>query len=153
MKILIRKNYLQIINNSINSNLFRSLFVEDKNKQKDILKNGSLSCAYFVTAILKLFNLTKQVHATVKGTEKDLIESGWGKIRRPKIGAILIWEAIKYPDNSYHKHIGFYIGNKMAISNSTKKKSPQSHHYTYGTHNNQPKRKIESIYFHKKLGG
>ena len=52
MEFLIYKNYLSTIKASENSKMFRHIYVLENNKEKDILKNGELSCAYYVSCIL-----------------------------------------------------------------------------------------------------
>ena len=121
-------------------------------KKKDILKDGELSCASFVSSVLLMFGLIKKRHATVKGTVKDMFRSGWQEIEKPKPGCVLVWEKRHVPGRSEHKHIGFYHNNKSALSNSHKQKSPQIHHLTYGTKKDGlPVRKIEKIFWHKRL--
>lgn len=151
MKFLLKESYLKAIENGVGSKLFRNLYFEIKDKKTDILKNGRLSCAVFVSWILKNFDLTKGGHATVDGTIKDLKKSGWRKIKKTKTGAVIIWEEKNY---SYgpHKHIGFFIGNNKAISNSYKLKTPVKHHWTFGVKNGKPVRKVEEIWWHSKLG-
>lgn len=150
MKFLLKESYLKIIKNSLGSKIFRNLYFNINGKKTDILKNGDLSCAFFVSWILKNFELIKQTHATVNGTIKDMKKSGWHKIKKPKVGAVLVWEE-KYFKNGKHKHIGFYIGNNKAISNSFKRKGPIIHHWTFGVKNGISKRKVEEIWWNKKL--
>ena len=92
IKILKKKNYLAIINHSVDTKLFTKLYIGDGKNVKEILENGNLSCAYFVTCILKIFDLIKTPHTTVSGTQKDLEESGWKKIKTRKTGCLLLWE-------------------------------------------------------------
>ena len=81
------------------------------------------------------------MHATVEGTEKDMLASGWQEIAELKSGAVLIWE------KQEHEHMGFYVGHDEAISNDSKGTGfPWRHHVTY---NNT--RKIEKIYWHSEL--
>lgn len=98
-----------------------------------------------------MFDLIKEPHATVRATKKDMLDSGWYKIKKPKKGAIIIWAERKYRDNKKHKHLGFYIGNKFAISNSYKKGFPLKHHFTYGKKNSSSYCKIENFFWHSKL--
>ncbi len=132
----IKKSYLAMIKNSQGTKMFSDYFAFVKGKSKNLLKKGRLSCAFFVSSVLKIFNLIESVHLTVKGTIKDLKKSGWQKTKRPKIGDILVWEK-----EQGHFHIGFYLGKNQAISNSSKKGFPEKHHYTY-----KGKRKIIEIF-------
>lgn len=145
-------SYLAVIKNSVGSKLFRNRFYFINGKALDVLENGNLSCAYFVSSVLYHFGLTGQVHTTVVGTKEDLLKSGWLEINKPKIGSILIWES-KYfsQSDSWHMHIGFYIGGGKAISTSSKAGTPIKHHWkkddATGT-----KRKVLQILWHKALG-
>ena len=105
------------------------------------MRNGELSCAFFVSGILKMFDLASGLHGTVDGTVKDLEKSGWQKIDKPEIGSVIVWEGKEYDDGEIHKHIGFYIGDDQAISNSTKQGFPVKHEWTF-----DGKRIIEAIY-------
>jgi len=151
MKILLRDNYLASIKNSVDTRLFRNLWTETEGIKKDILEDGNLSCAQFVSGILYFNQLINTRHATVEGTVKDLESFGWRQIFEPKEGCILVWEKVTYPDGKKHMHIGFYVGNQKAISNSPEDKSPQEHYWTYGRQNENEFRKITSMYWHTLL--
>jgi len=112
-------------------------------KIENLTENGVLSCAFFVSSILYLFGLIQNIHLSVKGAVKDMKKSGWFEISKPKRGSVLLWEK-----KDEHYHLGFYLGNQKAISNNFKKKMPIIHHFTY-----KRKRKIEAIFWHKKLSG
>lgn len=121
---------------------FRNIFAVDENGNvKDILEDGSLSCAVFVSQILFALELIKKPHATVSGTIKDMEASGWTEIKELRTGAVILWEKI-----NEHAHIGFCISDSEAISNFTTERFPRKHHITY---NNT--RKIEKIYWHPEL--
>ncbi len=146
VKLLLYKNYLTLIKNSLGARLWKNVYAQVDGVEKDILENGKLSCAFFVSSILVLCKLIKEVHVTVKGTIKDMENSGWYQIDEFKKGAVLVWEELRG-----HKHLGFYWGNKKAISNSPQKKTPILHHSTFGTINKKPKRKIIAIYWHNSF--
>lgn len=131
---------ISVIKNSEKSQLFKHLYLTKHNKNIDILKNGRLSCAVFVTSVLKMFDLVQSRHATVSGAVQDLLISGWELTNAPQVGCVLVWESQKQ-----HKHIGFYLGKKIAMSNDSKLRHPIKHHWTYGQKNDQAQRKIESI--------
>lgn len=148
------KSLLVIVENSIkggNNYLFRNLYADVDGKEVDILENGSNSCAVFVCLILLCLELIKRPHATVYATEKDLLASGWNEIKELKPGAILVWEkrdGTMLEDQKIPKeHIGFYVGNDEAISNSSKATGfPWKHHVTY-----DDTRKVEKILWHPEL--
>lgn len=137
-----KKSLKILIKNSLGSKFFRSLYFFVTNKSKDILKNGDLSCAFYVSVILKILGLINDLHTTVKSTILDLEKSGWYKIEKPKFGAVILWD---YKSRGKHMHLGFYWGNNKAVSNSSRVKSPQIHSIYY---QNRP---IKAIYFHKDL--
>lgn len=150
MKLLFFESYLETIKKGIDTKMFQSLWAEIEGRKVDITESGRFSCALFVSGVLMWFGLIKERHATVKGTIEDMIKSGWYEIKKPKIGCILRWEAVK-SDGSLNEHLGFYVGGGMAISNDKKKGTPVKHHWTYGEKNGLPKRKIINIYWHPKL--
>lgn len=106
---LIFDTYLAVIRNSIGSRLFRNFYARVDGKKVDIMRQGELSCAFFVSAILVLFNFIKKVHATVDSTIEDLIKSGWIQINKPTVGSIIVWEPVDFGNNNIHKHIGFLL--------------------------------------------
>lgn len=161
IKLVKKKNYLAMIENAAKGEnwMFRNFYVEIDGKEIDILKNGSLSCAVFASSILYLHKLIKDIHANIRSLEKDMIKNGWfsrslasGNSERSKAslrpGAVLVWEEIMAKDEPRPiPHIGFYVGNEMAISNDSKGTGfPWKHHYTYND-----TRKIEKIYWHSAL--
>jgi len=101
-----------------------------------------------------MFKLIKKPHATVNGTINDMEKSEWQKIKKLKRGSVLVWMPKEFDEGgvkAFYRHIGFYIGNAKAISNSTKFGMPKIHHWTYGTKKGKPIRNVEAIYWHKKL--
>ena len=147
IELLMKDTYLKVIENSVGSKLFRNSYALVDGKKRDLLRNGDLSCAIFVSAVLKIFNLVKEVHHTVSSTLEDMKKIGWKAIKMPKEGSVIVWEKKTFGGET-HAHIGFYIGNKKAVSNSTDKCWPTKHDITF-----KGKRKIEAIYWHKKING
>ena len=86
------------------------------------------------------------VHATVSGTEKDLENSGWTEIEEPKPGAVLIWGEVDFGGGNLHRHIGFYVGEDLAVSNDYKTGTPQEHDWKFNG-----ERKLEKILWNTKL--
>ncbi len=143
---LVFDTYLTIIKNSVGSKLFRNFYAKVNGKKADIMRNGELSCAFYVSSVLTLFKFIKEVHGTVDSTVKDLKESGWKKIDKPKIGSVLVWERIDFGDNDVHKHIGFFIGGNRAISNSSELGHPVKHSWNFSA-----KRKVDIILWNPKI--
>ncbi|MBI5913023.1 hypothetical protein HY839_01115 [Candidatus Azambacteria bacterium] len=151
---LLYDTYCAMVKNSMGARTFRNVYACVDGKKKDITKNSRRSCAFFVssillssTSVLHAVKLICEIHITVGSTVKDLALSGWKHVRTLKRGSILVWEK----DRDGYPHIGFYVGNNKAISYSSNKKTPVMHHFTYGVKNGKPVRKIEAIYWHKKL--
>jgi hypothetical protein len=142
---LIKETYLAAVRNSTGSRLFRNLYAKVNGKKTDILKGGELSCAFFVSALVSLLGLCKRIHSTVDGAVLDLKESGWSEIAQPRVGSIVVWEPLHF-EGEEHRHIGFYVGNHKAISNSSTKKTPARHDLTY-----DGKRKVIQILWNNKL--
>lgn len=142
---LIKDTYLAVIKNSLGSKMFQHFYAEVDGVKQDIMKGGELSCAFFVSSITTLFDFTTKVHGTVNNTEKDLLESGWKHIENPEIGSVIIWDEMDF-NAEKHKHIGFYVGNDQAISNSCFEKVPKQHHWTFAD-----KREVIRILWNERL--
>lgn len=148
-ELLKKKNYLTMIENSAKgeNRIFRNLYANVNGQEKDLLEDGKLSCAVFASAVLYLNKLIKDLHATVDKTKIDLLGSGWKEIDDLQPGAVLIWEKKDFGGGELHRHIGFYIGDNMAVSNGSFNGGvPVKHHYTYND-----TRKIENIFWHPDL--
>lgn len=141
MKKFLYDNYLAVINNSLGTNIFKNFYAEIDGKREDVMKDGELSCAFFVSSILSLFKLIKEPHATVKSNVNDLIQSGWKETTEPRPGDILVWEEVTFDDGTRNEHIRFYVGGHKAISNSYKLGYPVAHHWTF-----EGARKVKTIY-------
>lgn len=138
--VLVFDTYLAVIKNSVGSKMFRNFYVKVGGKKTDIMRNGMYSCAFYVSSILALFKMIKETHGTVNSTIEELRKHGWRKIKTPKPGSVLVWEAVDFGGGDIHKHIGFYIGNGEAVSNNYKLGSPAKHNWKFGG-----KRKVEAI--------
>ncbi len=132
--------------------MFRHLYVLENNKKKDILQKGELSCACYLSSILKIFDLISSPHVTVKGTLEDMTKNDWHSSKKLKPGNVLLWEAVRFPNGSTHQHLGFYLGKNKAMSNSPERGVPIIHHFTYGQDTKgRPKRKIIKILTHRMI--
>lgn len=147
--ILKKKSYLAMIRNSVQGEvrMFRNLYALVDGVEKDILRDGQVSCGVFVSAILTLNGLIDGPHATVLSTERAMERHGWVQISDLREGAVVTWDAITYDDGATHWHIGFYMGNDRAISNASNDTGvPKEHHATY-----DGKRQIARIWWHPVL--
>lgn len=115
--------------------IFKNFYIQNDNKEiADILQNGNLSCANFVSSILYLNHLISSQHATVDSTIKDLLKNNWITCNFKDLnkGDILVWEETKDQEtNKMHKHIGFFINEKNALSNDYKKGYPIFHEINF----------------------
>ena len=128
--------------------MFRNLYLEKDNRKIDITEDGELSCAFFVSNILLIWGLISEGHATIKGTVKDMEESGWKKVSLKEIkpGDVVVWEEKKCARGGCHSHIGFYIGKEKTISHSDGVRAISAHHWTYNN-----KRNIVAVYAYSKF--
>lgn len=127
--------------------MFKNFYATINGKKKDIMRNGDLSCAFFVvSSILSLFKLIKGRHGTIQSTIEDLRKSGWKTIPKPKAGSVFVLEKVIFENGEVSKHIGFYIGKNTAISTNSTTECIYAHHFTFNG-----KRKIEMIFWNDKL--
>jgi hypothetical protein len=140
---LLVKNYLTFARASVGSRSFRKLFYRIDGKEVEILRDGDLSCAFFVSSVLVVFGLMGVLHTTVTGTVRDLRRRGWKDIPRPRTGAVIVWGPKKFRSGETHRHIGFYLGEGKVVSNSSARKSPRVHAWDF--------RPVEHVLFNEKL--
>lgn len=150
------RTYIKAIENSVGSNLFRNRFYLIEGKSHDVLDDGDLSCAVYVSSILYLFGLISELRTTVKNMLTDIEKAGWYKIAEPRPGAVIVWDFKKNEDGTKvegsHRHIGFYIDKDTAVSNDYQSRTIWRHHPTYGTFSNgSPRRDILAYYWHGSL--
>lgn len=152
--LALKPSYLAAIENSIGSGIFRNLFYKVNGKTIDVLEDGRLSCAVFVSSLLFLFGLISGRHATVASTLEDMQRAGWRRMKRPRRGAIILWDFEKYSDGTRGKnrHLGFYLDSETAVSNSSSRGRITQHHPTFGTlKNGAPRRAVLGYYWNQKL--
>lgn len=143
VEILARESYLACIQNSVGTKLFQEYYARVDGKKKDVVEKGDKSCALYVSSVLKLFGLIGDVQLTVHRTLSGMEHNGWVKITRPKVGCVIVWKEKEFGAGNPRKHIGFYIGKGIAISNSSAKGVPTRHPYT-----SYKGRGIEALYAH-----
>lgn len=102
--------------------MFRNLYISADGERKDATEDGSLSCAFFVSSILRIFGYINSLHATVAGTVRAMKGSGWEEISEPVVGCVVVWK--ESPETKGHKHIGFYIGDGQVVSNDSQDGHP-----------------------------
>lgn len=127
IEIDLSASYLAAIENSVGSDFFQNLFARVDGRKTDILRGGELSCAFFVSSLLLLFGLISRKHAKVDSTVRSMRRCGWQPIDRPRRGAVVVWGPKNFAKNQIHKHIGFCLNSRQAVSNSYFKKVPVRH--------------------------
>lgn len=150
IKPLLFETYLAMINNAVGSQMFKNGYASFDGVKKDVLNDGELSCAIFVSSILAIFDLIDEPHATVKSTVAKMEEAGWQKTEELKPGSVLVWKAVDFDGDGLHTHIGFYVGNDEAVSNDFRTKKIIKHHFKYGS-DELGERAITSIYHQLKF--
>ncbi len=131
--------------------MFQNKYALVDGVEHDILDGGALSCSFFLSGVLYVNKLIKDMHTNMLGLEKDLEASGWQQVTELREGALLVWEARPpVKERSWEPtqlHAGIYIGNERAVSNgSNTTLMPEEHHYTY-----DGARKISRIWWHPEL--
>jgi hypothetical protein len=147
-------SYIAAIENSVGSNLFRKLYYRIDGKDLDVLDDGDLSCAVYVTTILYMFDLIGERHTTVTETIKDLIASSWYEIQEPRPGALMHWDYKIKNDGTRgtNRHVGFYLDEQSAVSNSSVAKMVVKHPPKRPvSHDSDGERDILAYYWHDKL--
>jgi hypothetical protein len=140
---LFSKNLLYTIRTAVGSDLFRHIYVRDKDgKEFDALDDGQLACAYAVSGILSLHGLIDRPHATVATTVQKMLESGWYQVEKPLPGDVVRWPA----GADGHAHLGFYGESGNYFSNSDAERRPVLHKMTL-----RDGRVPDAYYTHKLL--
>ena len=149
----IRKTYLAMIEDSSGSAMFRKLFVSRQDGPYDVIGNGDLACAFFVSSILALCQLTRDgVHTTVDETIRDMMESGWYEVKEKQVGAVVVWGLkLSDTDGLMHRHIGFCMGEVLAVSTNSKRRSPQIHLLEGLLTETGKPRGVQAYYMHPSL--
>ncbi len=132
IEILKKETYLKVIENSVNSKIFNSLFVrfKDSGEVKDIMNDGEYSCAFFVSSILFLIGVLNKHVATVQSLRKLIEEDNkWKRVEVAQIeaGDVIFWDKIKYEDGSENAHVGFVLNKEEAVSTDYKQKMILQH--------------------------
>jgi len=132
-KRLYFKTYIQLIENAVGTAMFKNFYVQlADGTDIDAMDNGSDSCAFFVSSVLVLFKKVAGVHGTVANTLTDMQQSGWHAVAEKDMepGDVVVW--VPTPDSDGKQHIGFCIGDHMAISTSSKKQVVAKHDIRFG---------------------
>ena len=141
VEILRPESYLALIRNSVGASTWKQMFASVNGREQDIMNNGDLSCAFFVSSILKMCDLVPQLSVTVFGLIRHLEALHWPVVTEAQAGDILVWETIIDEKGDKHSHIGFSLDDEQAVSNSASTGIIQQHNKTF-----DGSRKITAIY-------
>ncbi len=125
VKILVKKSYLAMVRNAAKGEnyMFQNKYALVNGVEQDITDGGSLSCAFFLSAVLYINKLIKDMHANMAGLEKDLEASGWVQISQTREGAVVVWEPrAPLKERSYEPtqlHAGISVGGGRVVSNAS----------------------------------
>lgn len=124
---LLTETYLALVEASVGTPLFRAFWAKVNGKRTNIVRDGRVSCSFYTSSILKLFNLVQEVQVTITRLKKDMVASGWYRIPRARKGAVVFWEAkpgdasrMRKDAGTYQplvSHCGFVISATEAIHN------------------------------------
>lgn len=149
------ETFLTVTRKSVGCEMFQTLYVTRHNGLEDVIGNGDLACAYYVSSILHMFNLIKGgVHTTVSMTVNDMLDSAWSVSlgSQPQPGDIVVWEEkLSSSDRKVHRHIGICIDSVHAVSNDSKTGVPALHRINGLLDQNGKERGVEAYYTHPFL--
>lgn len=144
--VLTTKTMLAMIESSVGTTMFQQCFALVNGEEEEVLQNGNRSCAVYLSSILVLSKLMKEVQLTVRRAITDMETCGWIETETLLPGCVLVWKEKDYGKGNLRRHIGFYVGDGIAISNDGETGCPMPHDYL--TYNG---RGLEKIYWHPAL--
>jgi hypothetical protein len=124
--LALKESLYAVLEGSIESSMFRKLYGKHAGALEDVINNGDLACAFFVSSILSMFELISGgIHTTVQVTLEDMEASGWQRTDVPEALAVVLWGEKQGDDGRPHFHIGICLDGIHAIEHSAKTKSPR----------------------------
>ncbi len=147
-----RRTLVYSAKNAAGSKIWAKSFILDSEGDvHDIYENGNLSCAYFISAILKVNDLWQdQCVANVNSLTAKLPDNGWILIPEARIGSIIIYGESKGRRSWATKHVGIIVGEDEVISNgSSHSHTIEAHPVNYMKLQDGTPRKIEGYWWHK----
>lgn len=142
-------SYLAFTNNSISSHSWSQYYADINGVKTEIVHDGDRACAYFVSSILRIFNLIELVHMTVPSVIADMKKSDWYQIESARVGAVIVYDSIKIKNKSF-PHIGICVSDNKVVSNSDKTGTPIEHDLAM-TNPDGSERTVTGYYWHDQL--
>lgn len=151
--LAVLETFLAVVEGSVGTHQYRTLFVNKNGKLDDVIGNGDLACAFFVSSVLHMFNLIDNgVHTTVVFTTEDMLDSGWKMTDKPVPGAVVVWASkLSDTDGKTHRHIGICLDAEYAVSTDPKVRAPVKHGIKDLKLANGQQRPIEAYFVHPSL--
>ncbi|MCA9359983.1 hypothetical protein H6781_00710 [Candidatus Nomurabacteria bacterium] len=152
--LVLKETFIAWVEGSVGSNQYRNVYVRKDmyRTRHDVIDDGDLACALYVSSMLHSFNLINGgIHTTVSLTEKDMVESGWVRVPKPVSSCVVVWDEKIGDDGTSHRHIGICLNRKMAVSNCPVSKSPQKHGIHDLLDHEGRRRKVLTYYAHREL--
>ena len=122
-EVLLLPNFLHWVESSIESNLYRVLYMGDQNEPEP-LHNGDLACMWFTSACTRMWGLSSEPHTWVDHGVAHHLNCGWRLTHHARPGCLIVWGP---RPGGTHKHIGILLSAKEAVSNSSAVRQPQRH--------------------------
>jgi hypothetical protein len=144
------ETYLEMIRGSVGTKMFQHFYATFDGERRDTMNGGYTACAFYVSSILTIFGWLKAPNSVVESVVAKLEETGWQKVAEPEDGDVLVYEEAGVDENDPEPmpHIGFYIGNERAISNSSTQRVPIEHDWRF---RETRERTVTAIYRGKHL--
>lgn len=124
--LALRESLLATLHDSVGTHMFRRLYRDKDGTAEDVIHNGDLACAYFVSTVLMMYGLISDgVHTTVRETLEDMHRCGWTRVTEPELLAVVVWGEKVGDDGNRHFHIGICTDGEYAVEHSAVTKSPR----------------------------
>lgn len=124
--LALRESLHAVLEGSTGTSMFRTLYRARDGVLEDVIDDGDLACAFFISTILSMFGLISNgVHTTVRMTLNDMDESEWIVVGEPEPLAVVLWGEKQGDDGRPHLHIGICVDAEYAIEHSAVTKSPR----------------------------
>ncbi|MCA9356668.1 hypothetical protein H6784_03160 [Candidatus Nomurabacteria bacterium] len=136
IEILRKESFLIIIENSIGSKMFNSMFVrlKDSGAVTDILNDGEFSCAFYVSSVLMLLRVIEKPRATVLKLKEVIVnDSNWQTVEVDTIepGDVIFYVKTKFKDGTSNAHVGLALSKGEVVSTDHRVKKVAKHPVDY----------------------
>lgn len=149
----LRATFLDLVIGSVGTNMYRNVHVVRSEDVVNVTDDGDLSCAYYVSAVLRHFHLIQHgFYTTITHTLADMRRSGWEVCEKPAPGVVVVWVSKECTDGP-HRHIGICLDETYCVSNSPIARTPQKHEILGLLDHAGGVRAVEMYYKHPRLEG